>query len=273
MHGADRLWWLWIALAVVAGVAAACGGDAEEQSGVAVAPPSAEQAAVASEGDQPQAAEQPSAGEPIQWSSDRCFVRLGDSRLFHDSLQVDFTGIQREVRLGETARARYLWETLIQPTLDELTLADQELADHCRDESFEEYLELSEDLRRFAEEELATISANRQEFDPGAAGWTAEQCDRRFQDVVIYSVALLDYALVDLEGAVNRGDSALARRIGETRIEPAIDELRDAFGDVSEHCERLPASEAEIGDTFEGLLQFGQDLLDEVEQRYAELAE
>ena len=70
-----------------------------------------------------------------------------------------------------------------------------------------------------------------------------------------------------------RADATVARRIGETRSEPAIDELRDAFGDVSEHCERLPASEAEIGDTFEGLLQFGQDLLSEVEQRYAELTE
>ena len=190
--------------------------------------------------------------------------------MFHGDLQVDFTGIQRETRLGETARARYLWETLIQPTLDELTLADRELAEHCRDESFEEYLEVSGDLRRLAEEELASISASRREFDPGAAGWTAEQCDRRFQDVVIHSVALLDYALVDLEDAVNRGDNAAARLIGETRIEPAIDELRDAFGDVSEHCEQAPTVEAEFGETFEGLLQYGQELLDEIEQRYAD---
>ena len=273
MRGTDRLRWLWIALAVVvAGVVAGCGGDAEEQSAAGSAPPTAEQSAVVSEEAQPQAAEQPAASEPVQWSLERCIVRLEDSRMFHGSLQVDFTDLQGEIRLGETARARYLWETLIQPTLDELILADQELAGHCRDrlESLEDYLEVSEGLRRLAEDELASISASRRDFDPGAAGWTAEQCDRRFQDVVIHSVALLDYALVDLEDAVNRGDNALAWRIGETRIEPAIDELRDAFGDVSEHCEQAPTVEAEFGETFEGLLQYGQELLDEIEQRYAD---
>ena len=276
MRGIDRLRWLWIALAVVvAGVVAGCGGDAEEQSAAGSAPPTAEQAAVASEEAQPQAAEQLAASEPVQWSLERCIVRLEDSRMFHGSLDVELTDLQGEIRLGETAKARYLWEAFVQPTLDELTLADQELADHCQDhfESLEDYLEVSEGLRRLAEEELASISASRREFDPGAAGWTAEQCDRRFQDVVIHSVALLDYALVDLEDAVNRGDNAVARLIGETRIEPAIDELRDAFGDVSEHCEQAPSVEAEFGETFEGLLQYGQELLDEVEQRYAELSE
>lgn len=275
MRGIERPWWLWIALAVVvAGVAAACGGDAKEQSAVEVTPPPAEQAVVASEAAQPQAAEQPAASEPVQWSSARCLVRLGDSRTFHDSLDVDFAGLQGEIRLGETARARYLWETLIQPTLDELTLADQELADHCRDESFKEYLELSEDLRRFAEEEeLASISANRREFDPGAAGWTAEQCDRRFVDVNLYATVLLDHALVDLEETLSRGDSALAQRIRETRVEPAIDEFREAVEEVAENCERLETAEAEIGAEFEELLQAIRVVLDTVEQRYAELTE
>lgn len=274
MRGANRLRWLWIALAVaVAGVVAACGGDVEEQSVVEVVPPSAEQAAVASEGDQPQAVEQPAVSEPVQWSSDRCLVRLGDSRLFHDSLDVDFVGLQGEIRLGETARARYLWETLIQPTLDELTLADQELADHCRDESFKEYLEVSEDLRQLAEEELAAVSASRREFDPGADGWTAEQCDRRFVDVNLYAAVLLDHALVDLEGTLNRGDSALAQRIRETRVEPAIDEFREAVEEIVERCERLEAAEAEIGAEFDELLQAIRAVLDTVEQRYAELTE
>ena len=125
MRGIDRLRWLWIALAVVvAGVVAGCGGDAEEQSAAGLAPSAAEQAAVASEEAQPPAAEQPAASEPVQWSSARCLVRLEDSRMFHGSLQVDFTDLQGEIRLGETARARHFWETLIQPTLDELILAD-----------------------------------------------------------------------------------------------------------------------------------------------------
>ena len=274
MRGIDRLRWLWVGLAVVvAGVAAGCGGDAEEQSAAGSAPPTAEQAAVASEEAQPQAAEQPAVSEPIQWSSNRCLVRLGDSRTFHDSLDVDFAGLQGEIRLGETARARHFWETLIQPTLDELTLADRELAEHCRDESFEEYLEVSEGLRRLAEDELASISTNRREFDPGAGGWTAEQCDRRFVDANLYAVVLLDHALVDLEETLNRGDSALAQRIRETRVEPAIDEFREAIEDVAENCERLEAAEAEIGAGFAELLQAIRVVLDTVEQRYAELAE
>ena len=125
MRGIDRLRWLWIALAVVvAGVVAGCGGDAEEQSAAGLAPPTAQQSAVVSEEAQPQAAEQPAASEPVQWSLERCIVRLEDSRMFHGSLQVDFTDLQGEIRLGETARARHFWETLIQPTLDELILAD-----------------------------------------------------------------------------------------------------------------------------------------------------
>ena len=276
MRGIDRLRWLWIALAVVvAGVVAACGGDAEEQSAAGVAPPTAEQSAVVSEEAQPQAAEQPAASEPVQWSLERCLVRLGDSRTFHDSLDVDFAGLQGEIRLGETARARHFWETLIQPTLDELNLADQELADHCRDhlESLEDYLEVSESLRRLAEDELASISASRREFDPGVAGWTAEQCDRRFVDVNLYAIVLLDHALGDLEETLNRGDSTLAQRIRETRVEPAINEFREAIEDIAENCERLEAAEAEIGAEFAELLQAIRVVLDTVEQRYAELAE
>ena len=276
MRGIGGLRWLWIVLAVVvAGVAAGCGGDAEEQSAAGSAPPTAEQAAVASEEAQPQAAEQLAASEPVQWSLERCIVRLEDSRMFHGSLDVELTDLQGEIRLGETARARHFWETLIQPTLDELILADQELADHCRDrlESLEDYLEVSEGLRRLAEDELASISANRREFDPGAGGWTAEQCDRRFVDANLYAVVLLDHALVDLGETLNRGDSALAQRIRETRVEPAIDEFREAIEEVAEHCERLEAAEAEIGAEFEELLQAIRVVLDTVEQRYAELAE
>ena len=124
-----------------------------------------------------------------------------------------------------------------------------------------------------AEEELASISASRREFDPGAAGWTAGQCDRRFVDANLYAVVLLDHALVDLEETLNRGDSALAQRIRETRVETAIDEFREAIEDVAENCERLEAAEAETGAGFAELLQAIRVVLDTVEQRYAELAE
>ena len=185
--------------------------------------------------------------------------------------------MQAALRDGETAYARFLWETLIQPTLDATALAERELEEHCAEQlaPLEEFLEVSEGWREGIEAELALISASREQFDEAGADWAPEQCARRYEDLAIYFLLFNEPGgpLDDLEEAVNRADRALAERIGATRVEPAIEEFRAALSDVTEHCEPSESVPAEAVDDVAYSVRVMPDFLASVEERYAELVD
>lgn len=260
-------------------LAVACSGDGDEQQTQpeAAAPPAAATepsvAGAAEEAGQP-----PPQSEPIQWSYDRCANRMEDAAFtYADSLQVDVADLQAALRDGETAYARFFWEMSIQPTLDAMALAERELAEHCAQQfaSLEEFLEVSKGWRQGIEEELASISASREQFDEEGADWSPERCARRYEDFGIYFLLFTEPGgpLDDLEEAVNRADRDLAERIGATRVEPALEEFRAALSDVTEHCEPSESVPAEIVDNVESVMGLAPDLLADVEERYAELVD
>ena len=273
--------WVWTAIAVAAvTVAVACSGDTDQQTQPqAAAPPAtatAPSSAGATEEMAQQQTQQPAQSEPIQWSYDRCANRMEDAAFtYADSLQVDVADLQAALRDGETAYARFFWEMSIQPTLDAMALAERELAEHCAQQfaSLEEFLEVSEGWRQGIEEELASISASREQFDEEGADWSPERCARRYEDFGIYFLLFTEPGgpLDDLEEAVNRDDRDLAERIGATRVEPALEEFRAALSDVTEHCELSEAVPAEAVDDVEWVMGLAPDLLADVEERYAGL--
>ena len=135
MRGRTLLCWVWAAIAVAAAVlAAACSGDADQQTQPEAAAPAAAANAPSSASATEEAAQQPAQSEPIQWSEGRCLSRLQDTSTYADSLQVDVADLQLDVRRGVTAEARWRWETSIQPTLDEMALAERELEEHCSEQ-------------------------------------------------------------------------------------------------------------------------------------------
>lgn len=285
MRGCELRRWVWTAIAVVlaAVLAVACSSDTDEQQAQseAAAPPTAANApsaAGATEEMAQQQTQRPAQSEPIQWSYDRCANRMEDvSFTFADSLQVGVADLRAALRNGETAYARFVWERSIQPTLDATVLAERELAEHCAQQlaSLEEFLEVSEGWRQGIEEELAFISASREQFDEEGADWSSERCARRYEDFGIYFLLFNEPGgpLDDLEEAVNRADRDLAERIGATRVEPALEEFRAALSDVTEHCEPSESVPAEAVDNVEYAMELAPDLLADVEERYADLVD
>lgn len=281
MHGRGFRRWVWTAIVVVAAMlAVACSDDADQQTQPeTAAPPAAANApssVSATEEMAQQQTQQPAQTEPIQWSYDRCANRMEDAAFtYADSLQVDVADLQAALRDGETAYARFFWETSIQPTLDAMALAERELAEHCAEQlaSLEAFLEVSKDWRQGIEEELASISASREQLDEERADWSPERCARRYEDFGLYFLLFDDPSgpLGDLEEAVNRDDRDLAERIGATRVEPALEEFRAALSDVTEHCEPSESVPAEIVGTVEQVMELAPDLLADVEERYADL--
>lgn len=277
MRGSDLRRWIWMAIAVIAAMLAiACNGDADQQTQSEAAAPPATASSPSSTGATEEAAQQPAQSEPIQWSEDRCLNRMEDAAFtYADSLQVDVADLQAALRDGETAYARFFWEMSIQPTLDAMALAERELAEHCAEQlaPLEEFLEVSEGWRQGIEEELASISASREQFDEEGADWSPERCARRYEDFGIYFLLFTEPGgpLDDLEEAVNRADRDLVERIGATRVEPALEEFRAALSDVTEHCEPSESVPAEIVDNVEQVMELAPDLLADVEERYADL--
>ena len=276
MRGRKLRCWGWAAIAIaVAVLAVACSGDADQQTQPEAAAPPAAANAPSSASATEEAAQQPAQSEPIQWSEGRCLSRLQDTSTYADSLQVDVTDLQLDVRRGVTAEARWRWETSIQPTLDEMALAERELEEHCSEQlaPLDDFLEVSQGWRQGIEAELASISASRGELGGEATGWTDDQCWRRYQDVVIYWGLFDDPLgpLGDLEKAARRGDVDLAMRIGATRVEPAIEEFRAALSDVTEHCELSEAVPAEAVADVEWVVGLAPGFLADIEERYADL--
>lgn len=257
MRGCELRRWVWAAIAVMAaGLAVACSSDAnDQQTQSEAAAANAPSAAGATEEMAQQQTQQAAQSEPIQWSEDRCLNRMEDAAFtYADSLQVAVADLQSALRNGETAYARFVWERSIQPTLDATVLAERELAEHCAQQlvPLEEFLEVGEGWRQGIEEELASISASREQFDEEGADWPPERCARRYEDVGIYFLLFNEPGgpLDDLEEAVNRADRDLAERIGATR-EPALEEFRAALSDVTEHCEPSESVPAEVVDNVE----------------------
>lgn len=279
MRGSELRRWVWTAVAVVAAaLAVSCSGDGDEQQAQseAAAPPTTANAPSAGGGTEEAGQQQQAQSEPIQWSADRCLNRMEDvSVTYADSLQVDVADLQAALRNGETAYARFIWERSIQPTLDATVLAERELAEHCAQQlaPLEEFLEIGEGWRQGIEEELASISASREQFDEEGADWSPERCARRYEDFGIYFLLFNepDGPLDDLEEAVNRADRDLAERIGATRVEPALEEFRAALSDVTEHCEPSESVPAEAVDDVEYVMGLAPDLLADLEERYADL--
>ena len=258
-------------------LAAACSGDADQQTQPEAAAPPAAANAPSSASATEEAAQQPAQSEPMQWSSGRCLSRLQDTSTYADSLQVDVADLQLDVRRGVTAEARWRWETSIQPTLDEMALAERELEEHCSEQlaSLDEFLEVSEGWRQGIEAELAYISASREQFDEAATNWSPEQCARRYEDLAIYFLLFNEPGgpLDDLEEAVNRTDRDLAERIGATRVEPTIEEFRAALSDVTEHCEPSESVPADAVDNVAYAVRVAPNFLADVEERYADLVD